>query len=53
MSPDLPGFPPFFQSTSPVWSRILVTNSAIMLYRRDWYTGGYSVNRGHDAVELE
>jgi hypothetical protein len=26
---------------------------AIMLYRRHWYTGGYSVHRSHDALELE
>ena len=40
---------PWFSARAAIFFGML----AIMLYRRDWYTGGYSVNRGHEAVELE
>jgi hypothetical protein len=40
---------PWFSARAAMFLGML----AIMLYRRDCYTGGYSVNRGHDAVELE
>jgi hypothetical protein len=35
----------FTSSCHRLWGML-----AIMLYRRDCYTGDYSVNRGHDAV---
>jgi hypothetical protein len=40
---------PWFSARAAMFFGML----AIMLYRRECYTGGYSVNRGHDAVELE
>ena len=40
---------PWFSARAAMFLGML----AIMLYRRDWYTGGYSVNQGHVAVELE
>jgi hypothetical protein len=40
---------PWFSARAAMFLGML----GIMLYRRDWYSGGYSVNRGHEAVELE
>jgi hypothetical protein len=39
---------PWFSARAAMFLGML----AIMLYRRDWYTGGYSVNRGHDAASI-